>query len=252
MSVISGRGAAPAQGDAEIRLALGAGDDHVGARGQLHRELDLDLVGPVGALAQLRDDPLDGGAELAEHLLEALAGGGNHVLRAASASDGAAGARVIHLDQNRAALLEWHLDQLAHVSDYEPAYRAVQGRMEILRGFAPPSAGPRRFTSAWAGSDRVWTTSSSTDSGRRWRTRTRRRAPPIRAARTRPRSSPSCTSPAAYRTPATCARRAPGTGRRPPTSGISRQPGYARCVSEQPTVAFFPEPGAWGPTNNLV
>ena len=23
-------------------------------------------------------------------------------------------------------------------------------------------------------------------------------------------------------------------------------------MSEQPTVAFFPEPGAWGPTNNLV
>src|SRR5215211_7350449 len=134
MSVISGRGAAPAQGDAEIRLALGAGDDHVGAR------------------AQLRDDPLDGGAELAEHLLEALAGGRDHVLRAASASEGAAGARVIHLDQNRAALLQWHLDQLAHASDYEPAYAAAQGRMEILRGFAAPSAGARRFTSAGAGS----------------------------------------------------------------------------------------------------
>src|SRR5215213_6040431 len=143
MSVISGRGAAPAQGDAEIRLALGAGDDHVGARGQLHRELDLHLVGPVGALAQLRDDALDGGAEVAEHLLEALAGGGDHVLRAASASD-RAGPRVIHLDKNRAALLEWHLDQLAHASDYEPAYPAVQGRMEILRGFAAPSAGLAR------------------------------------------------------------------------------------------------------------
>ena len=119
--------------------------------------------GQVSSLAQLRHDPRYRRTELAEHLLEALAGGRDHVLRAPTAGD-RPGAHVIHLDQNRAALFERHLDQLAHAPDYEPAEGAPQ----------------------------PW-----------WR---------------------YC-------------------------GALLR---YARGVSEQPTVAFFPEPGAWGPTNNLV
>lgn len=84
---------------------------------KVQAELELHLVGGLRHTAEPRNDGLGGGFDAFHGIFESMPGSFGHLVTAEATGDRPAGAGcLVHLDEDRAAVIQSEFDQLSHPS----------------------------------------------------------------------------------------------------------------------------------------